>query len=37
VLVAGRLLTKGTPTEIRNSLEVRRAYLGEGDPGDAVP
>ncbi len=37
VLVSGRILTKGTPAEIRNSVEVRRAYLGEGDLADAAP
>lgn len=30
VMQAGRLLTEGTPEEVRNSAEVQEAYLGDG-------
>ncbi|MES2263919.1 MAG: ABC transporter ATP-binding protein [Pseudomonadota bacterium] len=32
VLVAGRIIATGTPDQIRNNLEVKRAYLGDEVP-----
>ena len=34
VLVGGRVVALGTPAEIQNNEEVRRAYLGEGEISD---
>ena len=33
VMVAGRVIASGTPAQIRDNAEVRRAYLGEAEAG----